>query len=144
MPDRGSAIRRSEVASRLHYKVFVAVVAVVTVGTLACVATQRARRHVTVATRSLPPHGMDIVDGRLEIRDWNKWMRDASIAVSVSMEEIGTEPVALATNVFRRLFPERPWPPPESSELEAQWNAVVRAIASALKRPMPARLEVVE
>lgn len=133
--------------SRIHPT---AVLAVVVVGIVIMWMAMRhsARRSVVTARNVALPttttHGMELEGEDLHLKDWNTWMRDASKAVEVSMKEIGTEPVALATNVFRRLFPDRPWPPPPGSEFSDKWEMIVRAIAVAVKRPLPANLEVIQ
>lgn len=144
--DAGIAHLYDVVVSRIHPT---AVLAVVVVGVVLMYMAMRHshRRGVTqVRVGELPAttHGMEVEGNDLHLRDWNAWMKDASGAIETSMKEVGTDPVGLATNVFRRLFPDRPWPPPQGSEFSDKWELIVRAIATAVKRPLPASLEVVE
>lgn len=106
------------------------------------VAVTKQQRRPVVVVNQLPAHGMAVSDEDLKIVSWDLWMTFAPKAIQLSREEVGDDPHAIAENVFRRLFPDRVWPPPEDSPLEEKWDEIVRAIGKAIGKPVRPRLEV--
>lgn len=105
---------------------------------------RRVRRNTEAssAANTVPEYGIALRAGRLEIVDWNAWMRRAPTYIRASLDEGVTDPEAIVANLFRRLFPEHPWPPVDESLL-ATWYAMVAIVGRSLERPFKPHLEIV-
>lgn len=89
-------------------------------------------------------HGLELSDDGLSMLDWNAWMKGAvPDMLRASLQESGRDPQETVTNLFRRLFPTKPWPPPEDSDLREIWTRMIASTGRILERPFKPHLEIV-
>lgn len=88
-------------------------------------------------------HGLSLAGEKLELMDWNAWMETAPTLLRATLSEGTRDPEQLVANLFRRLFPESAWPPPEDSPLLGTWNKMVATVGRSLERPFKPHLEIV-
>ncbi len=96
----------------------------------------------SVAANASSEYGIALHAGKLEIVNWDAWMTRAPSFIRVSLEEGTTDPHAIVANLFRRLFPNQPWPPLDE-KLLATWNEMVAIVGRSLERPFKPHLEIV-
>ncbi len=95
---------------------------------------------VTVAATDNP--GLAITEDRVTVLSWDRWMAQAPQAITAAMQE-SDKPEEIATNVFRRLYPNVAWPPAEGTPLWEQWQTIVAAVGRTLERPFKTHMHVV-
>lgn len=89
------------------------------------------------------PYGISIGADALELVDWSGWMEHAPEMIRATLDEGSRDPHEIVANMFRRLFPQHPWPPPENSPLHSTWNDMVAAVGRSLELPFKPHLEIV-
>jgi hypothetical protein len=87
--------------------------------------------------------GLRIENGKLKVVNWTEWMRKGPALIHVSLQEGSKDPEEVTTNVLRRLFPERPWPPEPDDPVFATWREMNALVGKALDTPVRPHFEVV-
>jgi hypothetical protein len=98
---------------------------------------------VGAVENDLTTHGIRLVDGDLELVDWNALMQQVPELVRVTLAEGHRDPSDILTNLFRRLFPERSWPPSPEDPVHRKWSAMVASVGRTLERPFKPHFEIV-
>ncbi len=70
-------------------------------------------------------HGIDIVDDQIILEDWNAWMEWAPVAVEDARRDGAETGEEIASSMFRRIFPERAWPPAADDPIVDTWRLIV-------------------
>jgi hypothetical protein len=112
---------------------------------VAVVATRRKRRrHLRMASSAAATDnpGLAITVDDVDLLSWDRWMAKSPQAIKAAMAE-SDKPEEIVTNVFRRLYPNVAWPPPEGTGLWMRWQAIVAAVGRTLDRPFKTHMHVV-
>ena len=75
--------------------------------------------------------------------DWNQWMDQSPGAIAAALQESPADPEIIAANIFRRIFPNRPWPPEEGTVLAEKWDRFVQVIGHEIGIPVRSTFHVV-
>lgn len=69
-------------------------------------------------------HGLAIVDKKIVLIDWQAWMKWAPKAVADARLDGAETGEQIASSLFRRLFPDRQWPPLASDPIVETWRKI--------------------
>ena len=103
---------------------------------------KRASRDAGVSPDLRLIHGVSLGDD-LILEDWNAWMAGAPDMLRVTLAEGERDPEVTVANLFRRLFPDQPWPPATDSPLMPTYHRIVAIVGRTLERPFKPHVEIV-
>lgn len=89
-----------------------------------------------------PAYGVRLGED-IELEDWSEWMDVAPKMLEVTLMEGERDPDVVVANLFRRMYPDLPWPPPPESPMAETYHRMVAFAGRALDRPFKPHFEVV-
>jgi hypothetical protein len=81
--------------------------------------------------------GLELSDTAFEVVDWNAWMEWGPRAVREALDDGAVTGQQIASQLMRRVFPHRRWPPTPDDPLVHRWRLLVRGIERALTTTTP-------
>lgn len=80
------------------------------------------------ATAPEASNGLSIKNERLQIYDWNLWIKFAAHETQRAVNEGATKSDHVTARLFYACFPDRVWPPPQESPMLPVYQEVVATI----------------
>lgn len=102
-----------------------------------------ARQHAQAKAETVRSAGLMMENENIHLEDWNEWMAKSPDAIAAAIQESPRDAEIIAANIFRRVFPSMPWPPPEGTLMAEKWDSIVQAVGHGTGVPVRSRFQVV-